>query len=112
MRANTAGSMSQPPRGGEAGLRQKAALLTCVIAIVALLLGALFGDRGYLRLLQKRERTQALVHEVDRLETDNVRLAGEIRALKTDPRAIEKLAREELGLARPGEKVFLIPEER
>jgi cell division protein FtsB len=104
--------MSQPPRGGEAGLRQKAALLTCVIAIVALLLGALFGDRGYLRLLQKREHTQVLAHEVDRLESDNVRLAGEIRALKTDPRAIEKLAREELGLARPGEKVFLIPEER
>lgn len=112
MRVNSAGSMVQPPRGGDAGLRQKAALLTCVIAIVALLLGALFGDRGYLRLLQKREKTQALVREVDRLESENVRLAGEIRALKTEPRAIERIAREQLGLARPEEKVFLIPEER
>jgi cell division protein FtsB len=104
--------MAPQSRGGDAGLRRKAALLTCVIAIIGLLLGALFGDRGYLRLLDKREHTQALALDVDRLESENVRLAGEIRALKTDPRAIERIAREELGLARPGETVFLIPEER
>src|SRR5262245_659853 len=104
--------MAQPPRPGDAGLRRKAALLTCVIAILGLLLGALFGDRGYLRLLDKRDRTEGLAHDVDRLQSENVRLAAEIRALKTEPRAIERIAREELGLARPGEKVFLIPEER
>jgi cell division protein FtsB len=101
--------MSQPSRPGDASLRRKAALLTCVIAIIGLLLGALFGDRGYLRLLEKRERTQALAREVERFEGENVRLVGEIRALKADPRAVEKIAREELGLARPEEKVFLIP---
>jgi cell division protein FtsB len=96
----------------DAGLRQKAAVLTCVIAIVALLVGALFGDRGYLRLLEKKDRAQALAHEVERLEEENARLADEIESLKTDPRAIEKIAREELGLAHPGEKVFLVPREK
>jgi cell division protein FtsB len=96
----------------DAGLRQKAAVLTCVIAIVALLVGALFGDRGYLRLLEKRDRAQALALEVERLEEENGRLGNEIQSLKTDPRAIEKIAREELGLARPGEKVFLVPREK
>jgi cell division protein FtsB len=73
--------------------------------------GALFGDRGYLRLLDKRDRASALAREVDRLESENVRLAAEIRALKSEPRAIEKIAREQLGLARPGEKVFLLPKD-
>ena len=41
----------------------------------------------------------------------NLRLAAQIQSLRTDPRAIERLAREELGLARPGETVFLIRDE-
>ena len=36
---------------------------------------------------------------------------SEIAALRTSPRAIERLAREQLGLARPDETVFLIREE-
>ena len=39
------------------------------------------------------------------------RLAAEIADLRTSPRAIERLAREQLGLARPDETVFLIREE-
>ena len=39
------------------------------------------------------------------------RLARDIADLKQSPRAIERLAREELGLARPDETVFLIREE-
>src|SRR5689334_20728778 len=100
--------MPHQSRAVDPGLRRKAALLTCVIAIIGLLLGALFGDRGYLRLLDKRDRADALAVDVERLESENVRLAAEIRALKTEPRAIERIAREELGLARPGEKVFLL----
>jgi cell division protein FtsB len=103
--------MSHQSRVGDAGLRRKAALLTCVIAILGLLLGALFGDRGYLRLLDKRDRADALVRDLEHLESENVRLASEIRALKSEPRAIERIAREQLGLARPGEKVFLLPED-
>jgi cell division protein FtsB len=99
-------------RSRDAGLRQKAAVLTCVIAIAALVVGALFGDRGYLSLLDKRNRGQVLAREISRLDEENGRLAAEIASLKTDPRAIEKLAREELGLARPGEKMFLIPRDR
>jgi cell division protein FtsB len=104
--------MPERSQRGEAGLRQKAAVLTCVIAILALLLNGLFGDRGYLHVIEKRDRTEALAREVDHLSTENSRLAIEIQALKTDPSAIEKIAREELGLARPGEKVFLIPDEQ
>jgi cell division protein FtsB len=95
----------------EVGLRKKAATLGSIIALIALLVGSLFGDRGILHLVAQRERAESLRREIEDLRAENGRLAAEIGALKTDPRSIERLAREELGLARPGETVFLIPEE-
>jgi cell division protein FtsB len=95
----------------EVGLRKKAATLGSIIALIALLVGSLFGDRGILHLVAQRERAESLRREIEDLRAENGRLAAEITGLKTDPRAIERLAREELGLARPGETVFLIPEE-
>jgi cell division protein FtsB len=93
------------------GLRKKAATLGSLIALIALVVGSFFGDRGILRMVAQRERAESLRREIEQLRSENGRLAGEIAALRTDPRAIEKLAREELGLARPGETVFLIREE-
>ena len=85
-------------------------MLACVIFIIALVLGALFGDRGILHLVEKRRRTQGLEQEIARLEDENRRLAADVVALKRDPRAIEAIAREQLGLVRPGETVFLLQE--
>ena len=93
---------------GEAGLRRKAATLASIIALIALLVGSLFGDRGMLQLVAQRERADALQKQLDEMRAENVGLAAEITALKSDPRAIERLAREELGLARPGEMVFVL----
>ena len=92
----------------EASLRKKAAALGGVLALIALVVGSLFGDRGLLYLLAQQERTEALRREISELRGQNGRLAEDIRALKSDPRAIERLAREQLGLAREGETVFLI----
>ncbi len=95
----------------EVGLRKKAATLGSLIALIALVVGSFFGDRGFLRMVAQRERAESLRREIELLRTENSRLAVEIAALKSDPRAIERLAREELGLARPGETVFSIREE-
>jgi len=99
-------------RGGrDTSLRKKAATLFCVILILALAVGSLFGDRGILQLVDQKERAARLAQELEELRAENLRLAGEIQALRMDPRAIERIAREELGLARPGETVFLIRDE-
>jgi cell division protein FtsB len=98
-------------RGGDVGLRRKAIVLFGVIVIIALILGALFGDRGILHLAEKRRRAHALEHEIARLEGENVRLARDIEALRTDQRAVESIAREALGLVQPGETVFLLQED-
>jgi cell division protein FtsB len=95
-------------RTEQRGLRRKAALLASVIAIIALVVGSLFGDRGILQLVAQRQRALDLAREIEEIRGENVRLAAEIRGLRTDPRAIERIAREQLGLARPGETVFLI----
>jgi cell division protein FtsB len=95
-------------RPADVGLRRKAATLASIIALVALIVGALFGDRGVLHLIDQRNRADALARELDELQAENARLATDIVALRSDARAIERLAREELGLARPGETVFLV----
>jgi cell division protein FtsB len=96
---------------GEVGLRRKAATLASILAFVALVVGSLFGDGGILQVLAQRERSAALQRQIEELQLENGRLAAEISALRRDPRAVERIAREELGLARPGETVFVIREE-
>jgi cell division protein FtsB len=94
----------------QAGLRRKACLLFSVIVFIALVVGSLFGDGGILELLEENRRAVDLAQELEALRAENGRLAEQIQALRTSPRAIERLAREELGLAGPGETVYLIRE--
>jgi len=91
--------------------RMKAWVLGTAIALIALTVGSVFGDRGILNLVGKRRQVEELRAQLEALRAENVQLSSEIAALRTSPRAIERLAREELGLARPDETVFLIREE-
>jgi cell division protein FtsB len=88
----------------------RAFVLGTVIALLALGVGSVFGDRGILAMLSEREKVEALRSELETLRAENARLSAEIAELRTSPRAIERLAREELGLARADETVFLIRE--
>ena len=103
--------MTVRPGRPATSLRRKAATLASLCALIALLVGSLFGDRGILHLMAQRERAERLQREIEEMRAENGRLAAEIDALRRDPRAIERLAREQLGLARAGEVVFLIREE-
>jgi cell division protein FtsL len=103
-------SREETPRT-EPRARMKTWVLGTVIVVIALAVGSVFGDRGILNLLDKRRQVETLRAELEGLRSENARLATEITALRTSPRAIERLAREELGLARPDETVFFIREE-
>jgi cell division protein FtsB len=95
----------------DSGMRRKALTLASILLLVAFVVGSFFGDRGILRLLSQEEQAQVLRQQIDALRAENASLASEIVALRSDPRAVERLARERLGLARPGETVFLIRED-
>lgn len=99
------------PGAEERQTGRKAALLACVLGLIALVVGALFGNRGMLQLIQQREQTHRIERQIADLRHENGRLLGQIRALRSDARAIERVAREQLGLARPGETVFLLQPE-
>jgi cell division protein FtsB len=105
-------SSGRDVKGVDAGLRRKAAVIASLLALVALLVGSFFGDRGMLQLMAQRRKAELLQQEIQNLRGENQRLAEEIAALRSDPRAIERLAREQLGLARPGETIFVVREDR
>jgi cell division protein FtsB len=81
-----------------------------VAGVLALLLvAAVFGDSGILHLWRLRGEMEALHRDVQSLEAENERLSRAITELRHDPSAIERIAREELGLVRPGERVLRFP---
>jgi cell division protein FtsB len=80
-----------------------------VMLILGLMLHALFGANGLVAYRQKRTEMQSLRTEVERLQEENAEDAARIKSLKSDPRAIEKEAREQFGYARPGEIVLVAP---
>ncbi|HZQ93276.1 MAG TPA: septum formation initiator family protein [Terriglobales bacterium] len=81
------------------------------IALLAVMLAShvIFGANGMVVYQHKRAEFRSLDKEIRELQTENERLAGQIKALKTDPKTIEKEAREQLRYTRPGEVVYVMP---
>ena len=76
---------------------------------VATLVLTLISDRGLLEVRKKGFRLAELEEKIEALESDNADLIDEIQTLRSDPAEIERLAREELRLVKPGEVVLIIP---
>jgi cell division protein FtsB len=76
---------------------------------VLLLIQDVFGAHGVLAMRRAQKEAARVQQEIDRVNSENRRLQDHVKALKSDPQAIEHIAREEMGLARPGELVFKIP---
>jgi cell division protein FtsB len=75
---------------------------------LVLVVDALVGDKGLLTLLQAREQYRAVERALERERAANQAMRDEAYQLRTSARAIEDAARRELGLIKPGEKVFII----
>jgi cell division protein FtsB len=78
--------------------------------VLALLVHDVFGAHGFLAMRHTRNEIEKVQKDIDRLNKENIQLAREVKALKTDPRYIEKIAREDLGLAKDGEVIIKIPQ--
>jgi cell division protein FtsB len=81
--------------------------LACLLLIM--IVTALFGKKGVMALRRSRRELAARSERIQTLEAERARLEEEIRRLENDPRAVEKPAREKLGLAAPGEKIVVDP---
>jgi cell division protein FtsB len=78
-------------------------------AVLAIALEGVFGAHGVLAMLRLKHQVTQTRQQIQKLNEQNGKLAHQVRALKSDPETIERLAREQLGLARPGELIFKLP---
>lgn len=78
---------------------------------VGVLVLTVFSDKGLLQVHAQSEKLAAIETEVAGIDAENKQLTKEIQALRTDPSTIEKLAREELKLVKPGEVVLVTPQQ-
>jgi cell division protein FtsB len=69
----------------------------------------MLGANGMIVYKQKRAEYESLQKRIALEQQENEAFAQKIRGLKTDEKAIEKEAREQLRYARPGEYVYVPP---
>ena len=96
--------MATPAGSDPAAPRQRGRRLVQYVLLVLgclLFLDALVGEKGFVENLKARQQYEALERSLGRLKDDNTRL-------RKDPETIEGIARRELGLMKPGEKLFII----
>jgi len=77
-------------------------------ALALLLLQDIFGTHGLIAMRRSQQETRQAQQEINQLEEENHQLEDRVKALKSDPAAIERIAREVMGLAKPGEYIFKI----
>lgn len=90
-------------------VRRRLATAAVALLTVWLLVHVMFGANGMVVYRQKKDEYQSLQKEIDAVQKENDGYAAAIKSLKTDPKTIEKEAREQLHYARPGEVIFVAP---
>ena len=91
-----------------AGNKKKIYFIVIIAAISVL---AVFGDKGLLDVWKFRKERQKLLVQKSQLEEENRRLADEIRLLKTDKQYALSIARQELGMVKKDEVIYMIEKE-
>ncbi len=102
--------MNAPEPGIQVSRRPSRRTVRYILILVGCIVmaDALVGDRGFLAILDARRQYRTLELSLAAARTENMRLLEEARRLREDPEAIEAIARRDLGLIRPGEKLFII----
>ena len=89
--------------------RRRLATLGVAMLTGWLFLHVMFGANGMVVYRQKRTEYQSLRREIDVLQKESEHYTEQINSLQTDPKTIEKEAREQLHYARAGEVVYVAP---
>ena len=90
-------------------LRRRIATIAVALLAGFLFVHVMFGANGMVVYKQKKAEYESLQKRIAVEQQENEAYAQKIRGLKTDEKAIEKEAREQLRYARPGEYVYVPP---
>ena len=95
-------------RVGQSVYRMRRRVATGAVIAAAVVFGyhAIFGENGVTVYQQRRAEDRSVQKRITELQKDNLRLEQQVKALKTDPDAIEREARDRLHYARPGEVIW------
>lgn len=87
----------------------KVVVLFASVLFVVFAISFVFSDRGLPELQHARTRVAGLRGDIDKLQAENARLRAEIESVKKSSYAIERIAREDLGMSKQGEVVYMLP---
>jgi cell division protein FtsB len=79
-----------------------------LIGFVLLALQDVFGTHGVVSMRRSQKEAAQIRQEINQLNEENRQLDQRVKDLKSDPAAIEEIARHDMGLARPGEYIFKV----
>ena len=77
-----------------------------VVLVLYFLVTRVLGEMGVVKYYRMKAQYSSLTKEIAKLKQDNVRLRKDVDSLKNDPAYLERVARDKLGLVRPGEIVY------
>ena len=103
--------ITDPAGAPKAGAVTRGRLLVryaLLVLTAVVLIDSIVGEKGVLALVRAREDLRALEQAVQAARVENQRMLEQARKYREDPATIEELARHDLGLIKPGEKLFII----
>ncbi len=80
------------------------------LALITLFVHDVFGAHGFIAMRRTQGEIERMREQIGKLNGENKSMTEQVNSLKTDPKAIERIAREEMGLARPGEMIYRLPD--
>jgi cell division protein FtsB len=89
-------------------IRKRGLHVLLIFITLVLIVDALMGEKGLMQSMNARRQYRQLQASLEELKRENAALREEMRRLNEDPATIESLARQDLGLIRPGEVVFIL----
>lgn len=102
LRRKRAPEPSNPPRW------RRTVNFLLIFVVIVLAVDGLVGEKGLTETIRAKRESKALEASVANLKAENARLRAQGLRLKQDLSAIEAIARQELGLVRPGEVLFIL----
>ncbi len=102
------GARKVPPNDAPMPISRRIVAASVLFTLAVLLANAVAGDRGLIQSVKIRSEQTRLADSIEQIRRENHRLALQAERLRNDPSAIEVLAREELGLIRPNEQLFIV----
>ena len=87
---------------------QKIIFALISILLFAMLIIIIFSEKGFIELNEMKKKRDSLLSENAKINNENLVLYRKIKRTKDDPKYIEDIARQELGMIRKNEVILKI----